>query len=129
MKKIYGILGTIQFPKRNTRFTIEDFFQIEVDNFRDGIFMFISADIVKIKWNKHLTENCDSIDKYGWKIQTYCYTYKMYYNILICNYKQKPWKNHYNIESNIAHANKCDGFSVEGDINDFIEWMKIEKQP
>ena len=122
---VYGILGRVQFPARNTKFKLEDFFQTDVDDFKDGYFMFISADIVKIKRNKHIWKDCESVDKYGWVIKTYSYTYKRYWNILICNYKPIPWHNHYHIEGNIASANGCDGYCLTGDINDFIEWMDI----
>lgn len=124
--KIYGILGTCKFPARNTKFKIGDFFQVEVDDFIDGDFLFISADIIKIKRNKHIWEDCEAVDKYGWKIKTYCYTYKRYWDILICNYKSKPWHNHYHIEGNIAAANRCDGYCLTGDVQDFIEWMQFE---
>lgn len=122
---VYGVLGTVNFPARNTKFRLEDFFQTDVDDFRSGDFMFISADIVKIKCNKHIWKDCEAVDKFGWVIKTYCYTYKTYWNILICNYKSKPWHNHYHIEGNIASSNGCHGYCLTGDIKDFIEWMEF----
>jgi hypothetical protein len=113
------------FPKRNTRFKLEDFFQVEVDEFNHGNFLFLSAKKVKVILNDKLLEEIESIDEDGWVISTYCYDTKFHYKIFICDYKARAWRNNYNIRSLISLLNCCDGFSVHSPIQDFIEWMEI----
>ena len=107
MTKVLSIINGIDFPPRNTKFKLEDFFQTDVDDFEDGYFKFISADIIKVKTNKRTWEDCELVDKYGWKIKTYCYTAKYYYSILICSYSPKPWHNGYTIKRNLAFKDIC----------------------
>ena len=43
------MLGAVTFPKRNTRFRLEDFFQVEVDDFHSGEFLFLRAKQTKTR--------------------------------------------------------------------------------
>lgn len=113
-------------PKRNTRFILDDFFQVSVDEFHRGTFLFLSAKKVKTKFNNKLLEDVESFDEYGWVISTYCYDYKSYHKIFVCEYKQKPWKNHYHIEALLSSLNCCHGYAVNNSIEEFFDWMKIK---
>lgn len=110
-------------PKRNTKFKLEDYFQIDVDDFHNGNFLFLSAQKVKTKINEDLTNRIESYDEYGWIISTYCYDYSIYHKIFICEHKLNPWQNHYHAEMELACANNCDGYAVNNSLSDFIEWM------
>ncbi len=121
------ILETFNFPKRNTRFKLEDFFQVEVDDFHSGYFLFLSAKKVKTRGSEKLLSEVESFDEYGWIISTWSYDYKFYYKIFVCQYRQKAWKNHYHIESLLAELNGCDGYSVNNSIEEFVEWMNVSK--
>jgi hypothetical protein len=116
----------VLFPKRNTRFKLSDFFQTKVDDFEDGRFLFLSAKKVRTKTTKNLLGKIQSYDEYGWIISTYCYNAKYYYKIFVCDYRQKAWKNHYHIESELAAINGCDGYAVKNSIEEFIDWMDFE---
>lgn len=59
------------FPKRNTRFKLEDFFQVSVDDFHSGDFLFLSAKKVRTKSDERLLEEVDYFDEYGWVISTW----------------------------------------------------------
>lgn len=113
----------LEFPKKNTRFKIESFFQLDVDEFEHGIFLFLSAKEVYIETNKYLKDKTKNIDNKGHIISTYNYTNKSYHKILICEFTSMPWENHYHIESNLANANGCDGYSVNESIEQFLTWM------
>ena len=117
---------TQKFPKRNTRFELEDFFQIAVDDFHSGEFLFLSAKKVKTESNKNLIDLVESFDEYGWVISTWCYNLKCYLRIFVCEYKQKMWKNSFHIESILAQLNGCNGYAVNSSIEEFVEWMKIK---
>jgi len=121
------ILGALTFPKRNTKFKLQDFFQVEVDDFHSGEFLFLSAKKVKTKHNEKLLQDVDSFDEYGWIISTWCYDCKYYYKIFICQYQQKDWKNNYHIESLLAELNGCDGYSVNDNITEFVQWMDVSQ--
>jgi len=116
----------LEFPKRNTKFKLESFFQLDVDEFEHGYFLFLSAKQVYIKTNKYLLEKTKNVDNKGYIISTYCYNNKSYHKILICEYKQMPWENHYHIESHLAGANGCDCFAVNETIEEFLTWIEIE---
>ena len=115
------------FPKRNTRFKLEDFFQVEVDDFNNGYFLFLSAKKVKTKSDEKLMEDVESFDEYGWVISTWCYSCKYYYKIFVCNYKSKPWHNNYHIRSHLSAINGCDGFTATETIEEFISWMDLSQ--
>jgi len=117
------VLCDVVFPKRNTRFRLSDFFQIDVDDFHSGNFLFLSAKKVKTNTDSDLMNDIHSCDEFGWVISTYCYDYKMFYKIFICEYLQMAWKNHYHIEVSLSALNKCDGYSANNTIHDFVEWM------
>jgi hypothetical protein len=117
-----------KFPKRNTKFKVESFFQVSVDDFHDGEFLFLSAKKVNTKTDEKLLNEIESVDEYGWVISTWCYDCKYYYKIFVCEYKQRAWKNHYHIESKLASLNGCDGYSLNITIDEFIEWMEIEQK-
>lgn len=119
------IAGAISFPKRNTRFKLEDFFQVQVDVFYSGEFLFLSAKKVRTKSDKELLDELESFDEYGWVISTWCYNYKCYHKIFVCQYRQKAWKNHYRIENMLAVLNGCDIYAGNNNINAFIEWMEF----
>ena len=72
---------------------LEDFSQIEIDDFESGGFLFLAA-------KKAKTESCE--------------------------YKQKMWENHYQIEFILADLNRCNGYAVNNSIEEFVEWMKIK---
>lgn len=112
------------FPKKNTRFKLQDFFQTEVDEFHDGEFLFLSAKEKYVKTDRYLQDKTKNVDNKGWVISTYCYTNKSYHKILVCKYKPMPWENHYHIETQLAGVNGCDGYSVNDTIEEFISWMK-----
>ena len=118
------VLGAVAFPKRNTRFKLEDFFQVAVDDFHSGEFLFLSVKKVKTKSDEKLLDEVESFDEYGWVISTWCYDCKYYYKIFVCQYRQKPWKNHYHIEGMLANLNGCDSNS-NIPISDFVEWMDV----
>jgi hypothetical protein len=120
-------LGAVTFPKRNTRFKLDDFFQVKVDDFHSGEFLFLSAKKVKTKSDAKLLDEVESFDEYGWIISTWCYNFKYYYKIFVCQYRQKAWKNHYHIESMLAGLNGCDGYAVNNTIEEFTEWMEVSK--
>lgn len=122
-----AVLGAVTFPKRNTRFKLDDFFQVEVDDFHSGKFLFLSAKKVKTKSDEKLLDEVESFDEYGWVISTWCYDCKYYYKIFVCQYRQKAWKNHYHIESMLAGLNGCDGYAVNSPIEEFVEWMDVSK--
>jgi len=115
-----------KLPKRNTRFELEDFSQTAVDDFQDGEFLFLSAKKVKTESNEELIDLVESFDEYGWIISTWCYTDKCYLRIFVCEYKQKMWRNHYQIEEILAQLNRCNGYAVNNTIEEFVEWMKIK---
>lgn len=115
----------LEFPKKNTKFRIESFFQLDVDEFEDGNFLFLSAKEVYIKTDKYIKDKTKNVDNKGWIISTYCYTNKWYHKILVCEYKQMPWENHYHIESALAGVNGCDCFAVNETIEEFLTWIEI----
>lgn len=116
----------LQFPKKNEKFKIENFFQLEVDEFEDGKFLFISAKEVYIKTNKYLQDKTESVNNKGYIVSTYCYNNKSYHKILVCKYKSMPWENHYHIESQLASANRCDCFAINETIEEFLSWIDYE---
>jgi len=115
----------LEFPKRNTIFKLEDFFQVDVDDFHRGTFLFLSVKQVKTKSDEKLLEYIDGFDEYGWIISTYNYDLKCYYKIFVCKYTQKAWKNHYRIEGMLSGLNGCNGSAGNITIKEFIEWMEI----
>jgi hypothetical protein len=116
----------VTFPNRNTKFSLEDFYQVEVDDFRHGHFLFLSATKVKIRTDAVLFQDVESVDEYGWIVSTYSYTVHYYEKILLCNFKAIPWHNHYKIRGRLASLNGCDGYAIENTTEEFIEWMKTE---
>lgn len=121
------MLCAVTFPKRNTKFKLQDFFQVEVDDFNNGNFLFLSAKKVKTKSNEKLREEVESFDEYGWLISTWCYDCKYYYKIFVCGYKPKAWKNNYHIRGLLSDLNAGDGYAVHDTIEDFIEWMEVSQ--
>ena len=122
-----ALLDAVTFPKRNTKFKLADFFQVEVDEFHQGVFLFLSAKKVKTTTDSKLFENIEFVDEYGWVISTYCYSSNYYYKIFICQYRAKPWHNNYHIRSYLAGINGCDGYTVVDTIEDFVDWMEVHQ--
>lgn len=113
----------IEFPNRNTKFLLRDFFQTDVDDFHDGKFLFIAAKEINVEKNTYLIDKTKWIANKGWVISVYCYTDSNYIKILVCDYESMPWENHYRIEDNLCVANKCDDYGTSK-IEDFLEWME-----
>ncbi len=104
---------------------MDDFFQTEVDEFHNGLFLFLSAKEVNIKVDRDVLEKIENYESKGWIVSTYCYTAKLYYKILVCDYQPKPWQNHYHIEAVLSESNGCYGYAIKSSIEEFIEWMQI----
>ncbi|MFY8160229.1 MAG: hypothetical protein ACOVNU_02785 [Candidatus Kapaibacteriota bacterium] len=121
--------SNVTFPKRNTKFRLEDFFQTEVDEFYKGDFLFLSAKKVKTKSNDKLLDKLKFFDEYGWVISTWSYTRKYYYKIFVCQFKQKGWENEYRIRWSLAELNGCDDYSINTSIAEFLDWMQTENLP
>ena len=114
-------------PKRFEKFVLDDFFQLDVDEFENGYFLFLSVKKVKPKLNEKVTKMIDRIDDTGFIISTYCYCWKSYYKIFVCDYMQKPWQNEFHIRDMLATLNGCHGFAVQSDMVDFTDWMRSLK--
>lgn len=119
---------TLVFPKRYTMYTMEDFFQTDVDDFDSGSFLFLSAKEVAIKTDEKLLSDVEWVAEKGTIVSTYCYTYKCYMKFLIVDYKAKPWHNDYTIRRGFTRTMNIDDMAFHGSTNDFIEWMKIGNQ-
>jgi hypothetical protein len=119
-------IDNISFPKRNTKFKLEDFFQTEVDEFHYGDFLFLSAKKIKTKSNDKLLDKVESYDEYGWVISTWSYTRKYFYKIFVCQFRPKGWGNAQKIKSLLAELNGCDDFAINNSIADFIDWMEFD---
>lgn len=114
-----------EFPKRYTRFILQDFHQIDVDDFYDGDFMFSSAKEIKVKTNDDVNADVISVEEIGWIVKVYDYNNHYYVKILICDYTSKPWHNNYVIKGKLCRANDCDywgDYTLEG----FLEWIEIK---
>lgn len=122
------ILEGKTWPKRNTKFTLEDFFQTDVDEFHSGDFLFLSAKDIELKTSDKLFEMVESVDERGWIISTYCYTTKAYTKILLFGCRAKAWQNGYHIRYEIAFINNAD-YAFKEDCNDFIDWMSLLSTP
>lgn len=116
----------IVFPKRNTRFEMEDFFQLDVDDFTTGIFLFLSAKEVDIITDKELLEDVEWVSEKGIIVSTYCYTYSSYMKFLIVDFRVKPWHNTYTVRRAFTRTMGIDWMAFHGSKEDFIEWMKID---
>lgn len=119
----------LTFPKRYTRYTMEDYFQLDVDDFCSGDFLFLSAKEVDIIVDDKLMEDIEEYDKKGTIVSTYCYTYKCYMRFLIVNYKAKPWHNNYTIRRGFTRTMSISDMAFHGTKQDYIEWMKITPNP
>ena len=116
----------IIFPKHNTRFKLDDFFQVEVDSFHSGEFLFLSAKKVKTIISDSIINDIKTFDEYGWIINTYCYNFKSYFKIFVCPYDTNGYVNNYEIRAIFAMENDCDGYSVNSPIEEFLEWMDFK---
>lgn len=110
----------MDFPKKYTKFRIEDFFQTDVDEFYSGDFMFLSYKKIAIRGSKFILDNVKNWDEYGHVISVYSYTNKRYFKILVMEYNQKAWKNHYHIEMEFAQQNNAEYF-FHSSIEEFLE--------
>ncbi len=117
----------IDFPKRYTRYNMEDYFQVDVDDFFTGKFLFLSAREVDIIVDDKILEDVETVDKKGVLVSTYCYTYKRYMKFLIVNYKAKPWHNNYTIRRGFTRTMQIDDMAFHGTKEDYIRWMEIIK--
>jgi len=117
----------LEFPKRNTKFRLSDYYQTDVDEFHDGDFLFLSAKITEVKSTPKLWEMIESHNELGWIVSTYSYTNKSYEKIFICGHKPKPWKNHYHIQAELAEANGCYGYSINDNIQGFMDWYTLSQ--
>jgi hypothetical protein len=106
------------------KFRLTDFFQIAIDDFCDGDFMFLSVKNVKTKVDDSVNKRLKRIDEHGWIISTWSYYLKRHYKIFVCDYAQSGWENSYHLSSDIANLNGCDGYAQCSSIQDFSEWVQ-----
>lgn len=114
-----------EFPKRNTKFIMEDFFQTDVDDFETGVFMFISEKQVKIIVDDKLMEDCEWVAETGTIVSVYCFNYKRYMKLLCVEFRAKPYHNSYTIRRGFIRTHAIDDMAFQGTREDFIEWMRF----
>ena len=119
-------IDNISFPKRNTKFKLEDFFQTEVDEFHYGDFLFLSAKKVKVKSNDKLLDKIKIIDEYGWVISTWSYDRRYYFKIFVCQFNNIAYANEYHIRRSLAELNGCDEYAINNSIAEFLDWMEFD---
>lgn len=120
-------ISNVTFPKRNTKFRLEDFYQSKVDEFHNGDFLFLSAKKIKTKSNDKLLDKVKIIDEYGWVISTWSYNNKYYFKIFVCQFNNKGWENEFRIRRLLAELNGCDEYAINKSIAEFLDWMQISK--
>jgi len=103
---------------------MEDYFQVEVDDFITGEFLFLSAKEVPIKVDEWILRDVQSVDQTGWIVSTYCYTYHCFMKFLIVGYEAKPWHNDYTIRRGFTRTMNIDDMAYHGSEKDYLEWMQ-----
>lgn len=122
-----------RLPRPLQCFKMTDFFQTAVDDFADGHFRFRSIEEVDLKMpdDKY---GIDWLPEKGLMVHTYLYDshrdrngtwHGREFDILVFEYKLKPWHNHYHAEGAIAGANGAD-YMFANTINAFIEWIDLK---
>jgi hypothetical protein len=126
MNKLTPQDNVVGFPKKFTRYLMEDYFQTEVDDFDTGRFLFLSAKEVDIVTDDVIFENTEQVDEKGIIVSAYCYNYKRYMKMLIVNYKLKPWHNNFTVRRRFVGTMPIDDIAFHGTKEDYIEWMNIQ---
>jgi hypothetical protein len=84
MENHESILSGVSFPPIGTSFYMEDYLQVDVDDFESDNFVLLGVEIKKTKMPKY---ECKSVSKYIWVIKTKRLSDNMIVFFLSCGYE------------------------------------------